>query len=61
MCSKQYITQTAGFIVKALIELISLVFHFCTSHVGRDCFNLISNHFLQNFLSFEGDVGTPCT
>lgn len=42
LCFKQYVTQVAAFIIKALFDPVSAVVHFTASHVRCDFFNFLS-------------------
>lgn len=61
LCFKQYVNETAAFIVKQLVELNSEVVHFSTGQVGRDCSYLSRYYFLEGFLSFQINIGTSWT
>lgn len=47
--TKDFVTQVAASIIKALIESITVVLHYCMSHVWCDCFNFLSYNFIAGF------------
>lgn len=61
LCFKQYVNQSAAFIVKPLVELNSEVVHFSTGQVGRDYSYFTSHYFLEGSLSFHINIGTSWT
>lgn len=53
---KQYITQTAAFIIKAIVEQISVVVNCSTRRVMSSVI-ASTHHFPESFFSYKGDTG----